>query len=87
MATVIEVNGTKMELTDFSLKTLQRVVGGYIEVVHLKEGGLMVLDEEGKLKDKPINQIATDMTREILAPSDVIVGDVVILSKEEAADF
>lgn len=87
MATIIKVDGTKSELTDLSLKSIQGVVGGYIEVVHLKEGRLMVLDEEGKLKGKNINNEATRMTRGLLAEFDVIVGDVVILTAEEAADF
>ena len=58
----------------------QQTVGGYIEVVPLGGGMLMVLNEEGKLKGLPINRRATE-----LYPSDIIVGDVIItgLSDED----
>ncbi|KLU62317.1 hypothetical protein CEB3_c13610 [Peptococcaceae bacterium CEB3] len=39
-----------------TLKALQSVVGGYIEVIHLEDGLLLVCDEEGKLKGYPPNR-------------------------------
>ena len=43
----------------WSLEELQTLVGGYIEIARTHDGRWMVIDEEGKLKDKPINPVAT----------------------------
>jgi hypothetical protein len=47
-------NGSHWELTE-----LQTMVGGYIEVVRTRAGRYLVIDEDGKLKDKPLNRRAT----------------------------
>jgi len=39
---------------------MQKFVGGYIEVVYAPNGDQIVLDEEGRLKNKTINQQATE---------------------------
>lgn len=63
------------------LEDLQRCVGGYIEVVSvpflepLEPFLLMCLDEDGKFKEKPINDLASMLYNN---PFDVIVGDVVL---------
>lgn len=44
----------------------------------------MMLDEEGKLRNKPINDMATDLYNN---PFDVIVGDVAILSVSRGEDM
>lgn len=54
MRNLMPMNGKK-----FSLFELQQYVGGYIEIVYLKKDKILVVDEEGKLKGKPINRIAT----------------------------
>lgn len=63
----------------FSLQELQGFVGGYIEIVRCGRpefaGGLLVLDEEGKLKQKRLNLLATYA---YAAPDDVIVGDALL---------
>jgi len=59
-----------------SLKKLQDMVGGYIQVVEIK-GKQIIIDEEGKLKDKPLNEEATDLWG---VDYDIIVGDAVVLS-------
>lgn len=64
MATVIRVDGSTEEVepangTDFSLKELQDIVEGYIETVSLKDGRLMVINEEGRIYDLPRNEQAT----------------------------
>ena len=58
------------------MKKLQDMVGGYIQVVEIK-GKQIIIDEEGKLKDKPLNEEATDLWG---VDYDVIVGDAVVLS-------
>lgn len=83
MAQQIKVNGDTEEVTDTSLKSLQSLVGGYIEIVPTNDGRLMVVDEEGKLKGKPVNMKATTLTRGIVADSDLIVGDVVVANEDE----
>ena len=76
-----------------TLKEMQEFVGGNIEVVYSKSGSQIIIDEEGKLKDKSTNWEATE---EWLADKDgvtmadkgyhydeypdVIVGDAIILS-------
>ena len=42
-----------------TLEELQEMVGGYIEVVYAKNGDQIILDEEGRLKGKPINEDAS----------------------------
>ena len=71
-----------------TLKEMQKFVGGYIEVVQSADTKYdIILDEEGKLKGKPINREATELYvgEEYDDTSagwdfDVIVGDVMMLS-------
>lgn len=76
-ATGEEVAVTPKNGTDFSLEELQTIVGGYIEIVYDKDGNLIVLDSEGKFKDKGINAAATSLYGN---PYDVIVGNVLYCS-------
>ncbi len=64
--------------TDFSLNELQGFVGGYIEVVGLDDGKLMVVNEEGKINGLCINSEAT-----LLSRYDIIVGDVLVCDSRE----
>lgn len=74
----------RMQFKDFSeplLDSLQKEVGGYIEVVrpkYLPEGLCMVVDDEGRLKGSAVNNIASVLygTPEHGQP---IVGNAVIL--------
>ena len=91
MATRILVDGTTLEAKpangkDFSLDELQGFVGGYIERLVLPNGQMMFLDEEGKLAGKAINPAATYMTRGLVADDDLIVGDVILCTPEEAGE-
>lgn len=43
----------------FSLSKLQSLVGGYIQIVHLDDGKILVCDEEGRIKGKECNKLAT----------------------------
>lgn len=75
-------NGIASEIElDGQLKTYQTLVSGYIEIV--EAGGVtFVLDEEGKVKNKPVNHRATEYLYTI-APEwvgwDLLCGPVVIL--------
>ena len=70
-----------------NLKNLQHLVGGYIEVIpgFTKFNGfpsIVLGDEEGKLKNKPINTRATiEWTKAVgHAHRDMLVGDIIVLS-------
>ena len=66
-----------------SLEEMQKTVGGLIEFKVFDDGKKeMVMDEEGKLKNKPINVSATEMVKDVLFDDDYIVGDVIVLSDD-----
>lgn len=76
----IKANGEKITIepkngTDFKLDELQAFVGGFIEIVNMY-GHIMVVDEEGLLKHKPYNLVASVMSGRPL------VGDVVFCTPE-----
>ena len=74
----------RMQFKDFSeplLDSLQKEVGGYIEVVHpkyLPEGFCLVVDDEGRLKGSAVNNIASAIYG-TLEHGQPIVGNAVIL--------
>lgn len=88
MALVIKSNGEVLQASPsnnkyFQLEELQSLVGGYIEILRVwynNKKRLMIVDDEGKLKEKPINRLATKIYN---APDEFIVGDVVIIKPEE----
>tara|TARA_Y100001951_G_C11102291_1_gene162735 strand:- start:147 stop:401 length:255 start_codon:yes stop_codon:yes gene_type:complete len=64
-----------------TLEELQKLVGGYIEVVESLDGEAdIVLDEEGKLKGKEVNESATKLWLgdDKADWFDVLVGDVAV---------
>jgi len=76
---VLKTDGTVTDLTKKpSLEEMQKIVGGYIQVVPLKwTGDYFILNEEGKLKDLPINERATELWTACYGHTDIIVGDVI----------
>ena len=67
----------------YTLKEMQEAVGGLIEIVTtrgLHELGdcIMVVNEEGKLKNLPRNTVATVLAR--LFPGDYIAGPAILCS-------
>jgi hypothetical protein len=90
MAQIIKTTGEVIEVapkngTDFSLEELQTIVGGWIEIVNLRDGRLLCLDEEGKLKGKERNYVATDIYHQALplCCKDFIVGDVLLCNEDQ----
>jgi len=65
----------------FTLKELQKFVGGYIEVIFLPKKMILVCNENGKLENLPMNLPATDIWIKHFGATDVIVGDVAIIHK------
>lgn len=56
------------------LHALQTEVGGRIETVRLKDGGLMIVDEEGMLKQYPHNDLASYISERHIYGTALIVG-------------
>jgi hypothetical protein len=88
MAQIIKSSGEVIDTkpangTDFSLEELQAIVGGYIEVVSLRDGRLICCDEQGKCKGKDRNHKATELFRLTLLTTDFLVGDVLVCDAEE----
>lgn len=64
MATILYPDGRTEEIQpqnnrDFKLEELQKIVGGHIEILPLRDGRIMVINEEGKLLDLSRNEQAT----------------------------
>lgn len=69
----------------FTLTELQCLVGGYIEIVQLGGGEVMVIREDGKMcQDAEINHSATRIARERQAiwAHDCIVGNALVCPSE-----
>lgn len=79
---VVEV--TPKNGRDFQYEELRKFVGGYIEIVHINDKQIMVVNEEGKLNGLPYNSLATEAL--ILAHQgesvDYIVGDVLLCDND-----
>jgi len=73
--------GKLLPIDDLSLKSLQKVVGGYIEIVTCLaigyEENVIICNEEGRLQSLPPNPIASRMAGQN------IVGDAVIAHRAE----
>ena len=85
LAVMIRADGT-VETVDvgeeITLRRLQELVGGYIETVSprfpVSDELVMLCDEEGKLKEMPMNELASACA--YLLEGDCLAGDVIILS-------
>jgi hypothetical protein len=82
LGVVIKADGT-LERLDLSeseqeLKSLQNAVGGYVQVIELEDDFTMWANEEGKLLNLPVNEIATVIWEVRFGlDTDIICGDVV----------
>lgn len=65
----------------YTLTEMQHYVGGYIETVSLSSGKVLIVDEEGKLKGKLPNRIATGWLQEE-GIHDWVVGDAMLIDRE-----
>ena len=89
MAKIIKTDGTIVEVTpqngtDFQLEELQKIVGGYIEVLRLTDNEIMVANDEGKFCCT-YNHEATKIAKEYEAiyKCEYICGDVVVCIYDE----
>lgn len=89
MAKFIKVDGSEIQVVPKNGKTftgeeLREYVGGWLEMIRLPSQEWLVLDEEGKLKGKPVNQRGTLLGRACgTNPCDQVVGDILICSVSE----
>ena len=66
-------NGKTFELTE-----MQEIVGGYIEPIRLNDGRMIIVDEDGKSKNKAVNIPATNILRRDHFTTDYIVGTAIV---------
>lgn len=77
--TIIAADGTTRGTspgkgTFYDLQQLQRVVGGYIEVVGTRDGlGLLIVNEEGRLRQLPPNPVASVIAGRLIVGTAVLV--------------
>ena len=71
------------------LQSAQLFVGGYVECVSFPNGDLLLLNEEGKLMDMPLNPEATTLWRAmfdndnyITGRKDFVVGPAILIKKQ-----
>ena len=64
----------------FSLEEMQHYVGGHIETVNLGCGKVLIVDEEGKVKGKLPNRIATGWVI-LSGMQDWIAGDAMLIDR------
>ncbi len=69
-----------------SLSEAQKFVGGWVECVQVNDG-VLIIDEEGKLKDKPVNQVASKMYADKYGDADIIVGDAIYIPKDVPSEW
>jgi hypothetical protein len=89
MAQLIKADGETSKVLPtsgkfFTLKEMQAFVGGLIEFRYMGDE-IMVMNEEGKLIDLPINDEATKTLLEsnLISRNDYVVGDVLICKRSE----
>ena len=70
----LEMNSISIVDVDNDLKALQKAVGGNIETVGLKDGSVMIVDEEGMLKQYPHNDLASYISEKHIYGTALIVG-------------
>jgi hypothetical protein len=70
-----------------TLEEAQEFVGGWVERIQLKNNDILLIDEEGKLKNLDVNQKATDHWVESYGMTDVIVGDAILIKRSALTDL
>lgn len=70
----LEMNSISIVDVDNELRAFQKAVGGHIETFGLKDGGVMIVDEEGMLKQYPHNDLASYISGKHIYGTALIVG-------------
>ena len=71
---------------DPSLSDAQKFVGGWVEVVQVNDG-VLIIDEEGKLKNKDVNEISSKMYADKYGDEDIIVGDAIYIPNKIPSEW
>ena len=89
MSKLIKVDGTVQDVlpqngTDYKFDELQKFVDGYIEIVNLSDGCIMVINEEGAFTKEP-NRLATiaALMYHAIRPNGIIFGDALVCKSSE----
>ena len=77
MATLLKSDGSESEYTAITLSGMQKAVGGYIELVHLPKGKMLVVNEDGLNLKLPYNPRASQLSQRHL------VGDILLMNQNE----
>lgn len=80
MSNVEPKNGSKYDLDE-----IRGHIGcQWLTIIHLGGGNMLVVDEEGKLNDKPVNSFASRLVKDsTLSPVDYVVGDALLIRTNE----
>ena len=62
----------------FALTEMQEIIGGYVEPIRLNDGRMIIVDEDGKSKEKAVNIPATNILRRDHYTTDYIVGTAIV---------
>ncbi len=72
-----------------TLKAAQDFVGGYVEGITFPNGDYLIVNEEGKLKNLPLNVEATNLWRStftkdkyMIGYDDFVVGPAILIKKD-----
>lgn len=87
---IIKTDGTLVEMSEpdngvsYTLEELQEIVDGYIEVIHLDDYRVMIVNEDGKYRRFNRNLKATELAHNCRAifPNDFIVGKAIVMNNE-----
>ena len=71
-------NGVKI-----TLEEAQALVDGYVELVYLDDNNILLCDEEGLIKHKSINTLATIQANRLGWKGSYLVGSVLLLKDKE----
>ena len=64
--------------TTFELEEMQKIVGGYIEIVRLNDGRVIIVNEDGLSLNLPVNIEATNILRRDHSTTEYIVGNAIV---------
>lgn len=72
-----EISQLKPKDKKVSLEELQKVVGGYVEILPMGNK-FVICDEEGKLKNSPLNEKVSTIFQEFWKTEEVLLGDIIL---------
>ena len=70
-----------------SLEEAQKFVGGYVEGVELNNGDYMIINEEGKIHQLPVNTEATKVGEQSYGATDVIMGPAIVIKAKARKEW